>query len=161
MAYLAVLAFPSMRHPGDHTLQPSVIQRNCRCSVLSKTAAHKWALAHPACNVMQAEMAGTAETAAILDALNSQRADARERQAAMERQIREEARRLRGGIAGQPPATDSPPPPPSFFMQTGMFRLVLSSCPAAALTLSQAAAGSQLLVEHAAYLPWLDCPGRH
>ncbi len=111
MAYLAVLAFPSIRHPGDHTLQPSVIQRNCRCSVLSKTAAHKWALAHPACNVMQAEMAGTAETAAILDALNSQRADARERQAAMERQIREEARRLRGGIAGQPPATDSPPPP--------------------------------------------------
>ncbi len=57
---------------------------------------------------MQAEMAGTAETAAILDALNSQRADARERQAAMERQIREEARRLRGGIAGQPHAADSP-----------------------------------------------------
>ncbi|DBA74615.1 TPA: DExH-box ATP-dependent RNA helicase DExH12 [Trebouxia sp. C0005] len=48
---------------------------------------------------IQAEMAGGAETAAILDALNSQRADARERQAAMERQIREEARRLRGGIA--------------------------------------------------------------
>jgi len=55
---------------------------------------------------MQAEMAGGAETAAILDALNSQRADARERQAAMERQIREEARRLRGGIAGQPHATN-------------------------------------------------------
>lgn len=131
MAYLAVLAFPSMRHPGDHTLQPSVIQRNCRCSVLSKTAAHKWALAHPACNVMQAEMAGTAETAAILDALNSQRADARERQAAMERQIREEARRLRGGIAGQPPATDSPPP------HLSSCRLACSglSCPAALLQL--------------------------
>lgn len=52
-------------------------------------------------HVLQAEMAGSAETAAILDALNSQRADARERQAAMERQIREEARRLRGGIAGE------------------------------------------------------------
>ena len=51
-------------------------------------------------HILQAEMAGSAETAAILDALNSQRADARERQAAMERQIREEARRLRGGIAG-------------------------------------------------------------
>ncbi|KAL3148608.1 hypothetical protein ABBQ38_014036 [Trebouxia sp. C0009 RCD-2024] len=48
---------------------------------------------------IQAEMAGTPDTAAILDALNSQRADARERQAAMERQIREEARRLRGGVA--------------------------------------------------------------
>lgn len=46
-------------------------------------------------------MAGTPETAAILEALNSQRADARERQAAMERQIREEARRLRGGVAGK------------------------------------------------------------
>lgn len=46
-------------------------------------------------------MAGTPDTAAILDALNSQRADARERQAAMERQIREEARRLRGGVAGE------------------------------------------------------------
>ena len=52
--------------------------------------------------MLQAEMAGGAETAAILDALNSQRADARERQAAMERQIREEARRLRGGTAGDP-----------------------------------------------------------
>lgn len=50
---------------------------------------------------LQAEMAGSPETAAILDALNSQRADARERQAAMERQIREEARRLRGGVAGK------------------------------------------------------------
>lgn len=50
---------------------------------------------------LQAEMAGSPGTAAILDALNSQRADARERQAAMERQIREEARRLRGGVAGQ------------------------------------------------------------
>ena len=50
--------------------------------------------------VMQAEMAGAPETAAILDSLNSQRADARERQAAMERQIREEARRLREGLAG-------------------------------------------------------------
>ena len=45
-------------------------------------------------------MSGSPETAAILEALNSQRADARERQAAMERQIREEARRLRGGITG-------------------------------------------------------------
>lgn len=50
---------------------------------------------------LQAEMAGSPDTAAILDALNSQRADARERQAAMERQIREEARRLRGGVAGE------------------------------------------------------------
>lgn len=49
---------------------------------------------------LQAEMAGSPETAVILEALNSQRADARERQAAMERQIREEARRLRGGVAG-------------------------------------------------------------
>ena len=45
-------------------------------------------------------MAGSPATAAILDALNSQRADARERQAAMERQNREEARRLTGGVAG-------------------------------------------------------------
>ena len=45
-------------------------------------------------------MAGAPETAAILDSLNSQRADARERQAAMERQIREEARRLREGLTG-------------------------------------------------------------
>ena len=49
---------------------------------------------------VQTEMAGSPDTAAILEALNSQRADARERQAAMERQIREEARRLRGGITG-------------------------------------------------------------
>ena len=52
------------------------------------------------CHTLQAEMSGSPDTAAILEALNSQRADARERQAAMERQIREEARRLRGGIAG-------------------------------------------------------------
>lgn len=45
-------------------------------------------------------MAGAPETAAILESLNLQRADARERQAAMERQIREEARRLREGLAG-------------------------------------------------------------
>lgn len=50
--------------------------------------------------ILQAEMAGAPETAAILDSLNSQRADARERQAAMERQIREEARRLREGLTG-------------------------------------------------------------
>ena len=47
-------------------------------------------------------MAGSPETAAILEALNAQRADARERQSAMERQIRDEARRLQqGGAAGQ------------------------------------------------------------
>ena len=87
---------------------------------------------------MQAEMAGTAETAAILDALNSQRADARERQAAMERQIREEARRLRGGIAGQPHATDSSHVPLCTLACCSAC-LVQLPC-AAALTLSQAAA---------------------
>ena len=162
---LAALACPSMRHPGKHPADLCQFT-DCCCNVPSKTAVHKWALAHPAWNVMQAEMAGTAETAAILDALNSQRADARERQAAMERQIREEARRLRGGIAGQPHATDSSHVP---FMHTGM--LLCLSCPAAlccssdsvpdcssdsvtvtlsqaaALTLSQATAGDQLLVE--------------
>lgn len=50
--------------------------------------------------IVQAEMSGAPETAAILESLNSQRADARERQAAMERQIREEARRLREGLSG-------------------------------------------------------------
>ena len=58
-------------------------------------------------NSLQAEMAGSPETAAILEALNAQRADARERQSAMERQIRDEARRLQqGGAAGQPLASD-------------------------------------------------------
>lgn len=44
---------------------------------------------------MQTEMAGAPETAAILEALKADRATARERQSALERQIREEARRLR------------------------------------------------------------------
>ncbi len=56
-------------------------------------------------------MAGSPETAAILEALNAQRADARERQSAMERQIRDEARRLQqGGAAGQLLAHDAGSP---------------------------------------------------
>ncbi len=47
----------------------------------------------------QAEMAGTPETAAILDALNATRASARERQDELERKIRDEARKLRQGAA--------------------------------------------------------------
>jgi pre-mRNA-splicing helicase BRR2 len=46
-------------------------------------------------------MAGSPETAAILDALNATRASARERQDELERRIRAEARKLRdGGAAG-------------------------------------------------------------
>lgn len=73
----------------------------CSSCILKATIAEAIACTHAvSCNV-QAEMAGSPATAAILEALNSQRADARERQAAMERQIREEARRLRGGVAGK------------------------------------------------------------
>ena len=42
------------------------------------------------------EMAGSPSTASILDALHATRTSARERQSAMERTIREEARALRG-----------------------------------------------------------------
>ena len=45
---------------------------------------------------MQTEMAGREDTAAILEALKADRTTARERQSALERQIREEARKLRG-----------------------------------------------------------------
>jgi pre-mRNA-splicing helicase BRR2 len=41
-------------------------------------------------------MAGRKDTAAILEALKADRTTARERQSALERQIREEARKLRG-----------------------------------------------------------------
>ncbi len=51
----------------------------------------------------QAEMAGSPETAVILDALNATRASARERQDELERKIRDEARKLRQGVAdGEP-----------------------------------------------------------
>lgn len=46
---------------------------------------------------VEAEMEGSPETRAILDALHATRASARERQSAVERSIREEARRLRQG----------------------------------------------------------------
>jgi pre-mRNA-splicing helicase BRR2 len=49
---------------------------------------------------VEAEMEGSSETRAILDALHATRASARERQSAMERSIREEARRLRQGQGG-------------------------------------------------------------
>ena len=45
------------------------------------------------------EMAGRPETAMILDALNATRASARERQDELERKIRDEARKLRQGVA--------------------------------------------------------------
>jgi hypothetical protein len=45
---------------------------------------------------VQTEMAGREDTAAILEALKADRTTARERQSALERQIREEARKLRG-----------------------------------------------------------------
>ncbi len=49
------------------------------------------------------EMAGSPETAVILDALNATRASARERQDELERKIRDEARKLRQGVAdGEP-----------------------------------------------------------
>ena len=44
-------------------------------------------------------MAGSPETAIILDALNATRASARERQDELERKIRDEARKLRQGVA--------------------------------------------------------------
>ena len=152
MAYLAAPGCFDLfkhRHPGEHTLQPSISYTTCCCNVPSNKAACKWVMAHPAWNVMQAEMAGTAETSAILDALNSQRADARERQAAMERQIREEARRLRGGIAGQPHATHSPI---CLHADWHVALLVFSRCRAAPLPLSQAAPCAQMLVDHTASL---------
>ena len=46
---------------------------------------------------LQMEMAGRADTAAILAALQATRANARERQDELERKIREEARSLRQG----------------------------------------------------------------
>ena len=45
-------------------------------------------------------MAGREDTRSILEALRADRSSARERQAAMETQIREEARRLRGAKGG-------------------------------------------------------------
>jgi pre-mRNA-splicing helicase BRR2 len=45
-------------------------------------------------------MAENPSTAAILDALHATRTSARERQTAVERQIREEARKIRGGGGG-------------------------------------------------------------
>jgi pre-mRNA-splicing helicase BRR2 len=42
-------------------------------------------------------MAGSEDTRAILEALHADRSTARERQTAMERQIKAEARRLRSG----------------------------------------------------------------
>lgn len=49
-------------------------------------------------------MMGHEDTRAILEALKADRATARERQTAMERSIREEARRIKtGGDAGAPP----------------------------------------------------------
>ena len=101
-----VLAIParSWQMPASPTLYwtlpaPLVHARCSKCA-LKSTIAEAVAWTHAASCKLQAEMAGSPETAAILEALNSQRADARERQAAMERQIREEARRLRGGVAG-------------------------------------------------------------
>ncbi|KAL4451451.1 hypothetical protein ABPG75_007113 [Micractinium tetrahymenae] len=49
---------------------------------------------------VETEMEAGAETRSILDALHATRASARERQSAVERSIREEARRLRQGQAG-------------------------------------------------------------
>lgn len=46
----------------------------------------------------QAEMAGSPDTKAILDALHATRASARERQEEVERRIREEARNIRQGV---------------------------------------------------------------
>ncbi|EFN58670.1 hypothetical protein CHLNCDRAFT_140958 [Chlorella variabilis] len=50
---------------------------------------------------VETEMEAGAETRAILDALHATRASARERQSAVERSIREEARRLRQGEGGE------------------------------------------------------------
>ena len=54
---------------------------------------------------VETEMSGSPETAAILDMLRATRTSARDRQSAMERTIREEARKLKqgegeGGAAG-------------------------------------------------------------
>ncbi|GIL50154.1 hypothetical protein Vafri_6292 [Volvox africanus] len=49
---------------------------------------------------IETEMGGSADTTAILAALRATRTSARDRQTAMERSIREEARRLRQGEAG-------------------------------------------------------------
>ena len=52
---------------------------------------------------LQTEMAGSDDTRIILEALQAGRMSAKERQTAVERSIREEARRLRtGGAAGEP-----------------------------------------------------------
>lgn len=52
---------------------------------------------------LQTEMAGDDETRVILEALQAGRMSAKERQTAVERSIREEARRLRtGGVSGPP-----------------------------------------------------------
>ena len=55
--------------------------------------------------LLQAEMGGAPDTAAILDALNPTRTTARARQDQTERRIREEARLLagQGGAAGKHP----------------------------------------------------------
>ncbi|PSC69011.1 U5 small nuclear ribonucleo 200 kDa helicase-like [Micractinium conductrix] len=50
---------------------------------------------------IETEMEASPETRAILDALHATRASARERQSAVERSIREEARRLRQGQGGE------------------------------------------------------------
>lgn len=52
---------------------------------------------------IEAEMAGAPETERILELLHATRATARERQSAMERSIREEARRLRQEQGGGGP----------------------------------------------------------
>lgn len=50
---------------------------------------------------IEMEMAGSPDTSAILAALRATRTSARDRQTAMERSIREEARRLKQGEAGE------------------------------------------------------------
>ncbi len=50
---------------------------------------------------IEAEMQGSPDTSAILAALNATRTSARDRQNAMERSIREEARKLKQGEAGE------------------------------------------------------------
>lgn len=50
---------------------------------------------------IEAEMQGSPDTSAILAALHATRTSARDRQSAMERSIREEARKLRQGEAGE------------------------------------------------------------
>lgn len=65
-------------------------------------------ISHIMLHLVQTEMAGREDTAAILEALKADRTTARERQSALERQIREEARKLRGAdgtckFSGQQP----------------------------------------------------------